>query len=165
MSKSLQFCKQIASDPSRSRYSDRDWNNAKEFDSTFIFDQFLHGCREWRIEEKDGNENLINISYAMAIEPDADFEYFSSFSSIHDGTLLFVRECADNCAYKIVAGETYDNRIGCPKDGDTVHFTVGNLVVLNEYDMYGTKFAPKDRLWLHQRTTVLIPIKMRIEEH
>ena len=96
----------------------------------------------------------------MVIDPDADFEYFTSSSSIHDGTLLFIKECADNCVCKIVSGQTYNKKIGPPKDGDTVHYTVGNLVVLSEYDMDETKFATKDKRWLHERTTVLLPIKM-----
>ena len=163
MSKSLKFCKQAASDPSRSKYSDRNWDDAKEFDSSPIFDQFLHGSRKWDIEGEYEEGTDIHIFFDLYIDPDADFGYFTSSSSIHDGTLLFVRECADRCAYRIIFGQTYDERIDPPKDRDTVHYTVGNLVVLNEYDMDGTKFAPEDKKWMHQRTTALLPIKMWVE--
>ncbi len=111
VSKSLEFCCSAASDVSRSSYSDRNWNDAKEFDSTDVFDSFLHGARSWSITGKDEDNNDITLNFELDINPDADFSYFTSSCTIHDGTLLFILKLADTCAYNIISGMSYDARI------------------------------------------------------
>lgn len=158
MSKSLDFCKETASDPKRSLIYDRNLEGAIEFDSLHIFDKFLNGCRNFQINTSDIDGNNIQINIDLSISPDADFTYFTLCESIHDGTLIFVDELLNNCAYKILSCQTYDKNKPAPENGDTIHYTVGNFVVLMEYDKDGTLFAPQDKKWMSERTTVLLPI-------
>lgn len=152
MSKSLEFCKSAAADSARSSYSGRDWGKATEFyDTETFFDNYLHGSRNFSF---NGN---IKFGIRFSFDDDADFDYFTSDSCIHDGTLLFIEKSMNKCARKVCNLETYYEPLGEPQDGDTLKYTIGNFVALNEYD---GDFVPSDKPWLRQRTTVLLPIKM-----
>lgn len=163
MSNSFIFCKHIAADPTRSSFADRSWDNAQEITAAPIFDRFLRGARRLMVTGLDEQKNTVSLNLEIEFDPEADFTYFTSKTSIHDGTLLFVHECIDKCAMTVISGSTYDIRNSAPKNGDTIHYKVGNFILLSEYDMDGTKFAPPDKQWLHERTTVLLPIVMKIE--
>lgn len=162
MSYSLEFCKARASMPNISHYFDRNWNDAIECSSVDFFDKALFGVRKWTIEGKDQVSSPITLNLELKVEPDAKFEYFTSASSIHDGTIMFVRELIDECIMHVVTGSTHSKNIRPPQDGDTILYTVGNLVILNEFDESGTKFAPVEKPYLTERTTVALPIKMKI---
>lgn len=158
MSKSFDFCKEAASNPERSSLCDRDWKDAIEIDSLPIFDSILNGCREFYIDGYDIDGNIVRININLSISTDADFTYFTSSASIHDGTLFFVNELFEDCACKILSCQTYDKNKSAPKNGDTIHYTVGNFVVLMEHDADGALFAPQDKKWMSERTTVLLPV-------
>lgn len=158
MSKSLEFCKVVAANKSRSSYSDRDWDRAvEEVETEAIFDEFLHGARNFRLEGKTDGENEISFNVSISFDDDADFDYFTSDSCIHDGTLLFIRDTMNRCVRKVCLAQTYNRSIGEPKSDDSIKFIVGNFVILNEYD---GDFVPVDKPWLGERTTVLLPLKM-----
>lgn len=158
MGKSLDFCRKIASDSMRSTYSDRAWNTAVEFiGAEAFFDGVLKGNREFRLDGTDNNGIDVAVNVKIQFDADADFDYFTSAQRIHDGTLFFVSSALLECVDKIITASTYNKNIGAPQDGDTIEYTVGNFVCLSEYS---EKFAPLDKPWLRERTTVLLPIKM-----
>lgn len=104
-----------------------------------------------------------DITVQIAYNPNADFSYFTTSSSIHDGTLLFVYENINDCIVKILTLQTYDKRIGIPEDATNYNYfyTIGDIVVVNEFD---DRFAPAEKPWMRQRTTVMVPIVFRYEE-
>lgn len=163
MENSLKFCKKIASDSRRSSFSDRDWDKAVEINAEKYFKSVLDKCRNWslKLQNADGISEEIKIN--LEINPDGNFDYFTSSSLIHDGTLLFEEECIIDCIYNVVYGRTYNKKIGKPRNGNTINYIVGNLVVLNEHDIYGNIFTPKDKPYMCERTTVLLPIKMTMK--
>lgn len=163
MSKSLEFCKRIASDKDRSSFADRDWTKAIEIDSEKFFTSVLKNCRNWSIRRELEDGTNIDITIDLTINPEAEFDYFTSASSVHDGTLAFKLELINDCICNVICGKTYNKNIGEPKSNNTVQYTVGNLVVLNEYDMDHNKFCSKDKPFLCERTTVLLPIRMSLE--
>ena len=158
MSKSLDFCRARASNPSLSFYADRDWNKAiEDMETEAIFDEFLHGARNFHLEGRVDGDIEISFDVSISFDSNADFDYFTSDSCVHDGTLLFVRDVMDRCVRKVCNAKTYNKSIGEPESGDSIQFIVGNFVVLNEYD---GDFVPVNKPWLRERTTVLLPIKM-----
>lgn len=160
MSKSLDFCITRASNASCSSYSDRDWGKAVENTETeTIFDEYLNGKRKFRINGVDDSGNAAYVDVEIQFDSDADFDYFTSDSCVHDGTLLFVVQTIKNCVDKICYAQTYNKNSGEPKSGDTIKYEVGNFVVLNEF---GKQFALEDKPWLQERTTVLLPLKVEI---
>lgn len=163
MSKSLDFCREIASDSTRSSFTDRDWSNVKEIDPTPIFDNILHGIRKYRLDMLDDQFKSFHLNIDIDFNPNANFTFFTSNTSIHDGTLLFVHECIEKCVMNVITGKTYDSRYTQPKSGDTLQYTVGNIIILSEYDTDGANFAPEDKRWLHERTTALLPISMKVK--
>lgn len=161
MSNSLKFCQEIASDPKRSGYFNRDWSKAVELNSEVFFKNVVGNLREWEIKDtlKDELEKTITIN--LTINPEADFDYFTSSSSIHDGTLLFNYENIIKCICNVVTGSTYNKKLGEHNNGDIIYYTVGNLIVLDEFDKDGNMFVSEEKPYLRQRTTVLLPIKMK----
>lgn len=158
MSKSFDFCKAVAQDASRSSYADRSWDNAIEYYETeAIFDEYLHGTRNFSFEGKVDDEVEICFDVSFSFDGNADFEYFTSESCVHDGTLLFVREVIDRCVRKVCLAQTYNKNIGAPESGDSVQYIVGNFVILTECD---GDFMPVGKPWMRVRTTALLPLKM-----
>lgn len=161
MSKSLDFCKARAANPSLSPYNDRPWDKAVEFPETErFFDLALHSQRKFRMVGVDEHGNKFSLNIELCFDPDADFEYFTSECVTHDGTLIFELELASRIVQKICTGNTYNKSKGAPKSGDTLQYVIGNLVLLNEFD---GDFIPPDKPWMAERSTMLLPIKMDIK--
>ena len=157
MSKSLEFCKEIASNPKRSSYSDRDWSKAIEsMDTEAYFDKTLNGQRQVTVSGRDYKNNDFELQVKFCFDKDANFDYFTSESIIHDGTLLFVQDTINACMERVLLGLTYNKEMQPPHDGDTIEYTVGNFVILNEYN---NKSFSKSEPHLCSRTTVLLPLK------
>ena len=162
--KSLDFCKQILTNPKRSNFTDRNWDKCKVVPSINIFDRYLKGHRNLLL--KGTNDNGIKTEVAIRLEfnSDTDFEYFTSSTSIHDGTLLFIEENFKECVYKLCQGQSYylpTNKP--PKNRCRIVYTIGDFIMLNEYDEDGTLFVPKEKPYLRERTTILLPLKTRVE--
>ncbi len=158
MSKSFDFCKAVAQDASRSNFADRNWDNAAEdYETEAIFDEFLHGARNFYLEGKIDDEVEICFDIGISFDGNADFDFFTSESCVHDGTLYFIRETMNKCVRKVCMAQTYNKNIGAPEHGDNIQYIVGNFVVLTEYD---GNFVPSDKPWMRERTTVLLPLKM-----
>ena len=160
MSKSLDFCKNRASNPDISGYADRDWNNAVEQNIADWLDLIVKGVRSYKFTGHldDGTEVFYNIN--LEINPDADFDYFTSDSFICDGTLIFLAESVDKMLRKILMLGTYNKSLGEPPNGCTVNWIIGNAVILSEYD---GDWIPEDKQWMRERITVLIPLKVWYE--
>ena len=160
MSKSLDFCISTASDPERSGFYDRKWDDARELDAELIFDAYIHNERNLTITGTNSNGENIRVNVMLSFNPDADFQYFTSESCHHDGTLVHSVSLLEKCVSKVCCLGTFYKPLGEPHDGMTVHIEVGNFVVLNEYDEDGKLFAPEDKKWMCERTTVLLPLHM-----
>lgn len=158
MSKSLEFCKARAKNKEISSFFDRDWDNAREMESLALFERILEGKRKYKIAgEEDGEAREFTIS--LVFDPDADFDYFTSSCSVHDGTLMFMFDNMEKCAKRVIIAETYYTKKGKPQAGDTIQYTIGNFVVLNEFDANGDLFYLKEKPYLMERTTVLLPLR------
>ena len=157
MSKSLGFCIQAALDPARSSYSDRDWSKAIELQSTkFLIDEMLEGIRKYVLEyDDDGSKGVINIE--LVLNADADFQYFTSESFVSDGSLAFITDASEKLISRVLGGRSYYADLKKPEDGETIEFTIGNLVLLTEHGNFGTEEKP----WLTERNTILLPVAMR----
>lgn len=166
MSKSIDFCKSVASDPLRSAFADRDWNNAVEdIETEAVFDEFLRGIRSFHIRGKTDDGDDISFNVCLSFDSNADFDYFTSDSCIHDGTLAFIRGSMDKIVRNVCFARTYNKNVGEPKSGDNIKYVIGNFVVLNEDgDQFVStdkfQFVPTDKLSMSERTTVLLPLKM-----
>lgn len=114
------------------------------------------------LQNDDANPQF-DIRVKVTYDPDTNFKYFTTSSSIHDGTMLFVYENIEDCLKKILSSQTYDTSVGMPKDANNCNYfyTIGDIVVVNEY---GRRFATDEKPWMQQRTTVMIPIVFRYEE-
>ena len=160
MSNSLDFCKLAAADKTRSRYTDRNFAQADEFgDTKTLMNDVFGGRRDFTISGLDESGRKIVLNIIVDHNPNANFDYFTSEELTHDGTYIFIMQAVIKCIKKIATGATYYRNAGKPEDGAFLHYTIGNAIVLNEY---GEQFAPEDRPWMRERTTVLLPIKYEV---
>ena len=152
MGKSLEFCNSLASDPERSTYYDRDFNLAKEFDNTLdVFEYVLNGKSLSNLTAEWNN----TIHYSIEYDSEADFDYFVSETDMTDGTLVFNMNVEVAVIERVAKCLTYFIPKGAPSSGDTVKYTVGNLVVIDEWCNVGTH----DKPWMKNRITVMLPVK------
>lgn len=164
MSKSLEFIKQRAGDKSCSTFYNRDFRTAEEMDVLQILKSMTgvdcggRGCRfELDVKNEYGDEGhkVVNI----IVDPNGDFDYFTSETCLFDGTLLFYTNTVTKALSKIITGQTYNSNCTKPKLTDTISYTVGNVITICEHD---NKFAPQDKPWLTSRLTVMIPLRCEI---
>lgn len=155
MSKSFDFCIEKASDPERSTIADRDFAKALEAP--------LYSVLEYFKDKKVLSFGNDNLSVTITYDPDADFQYFTYSCSTHDGTLMFVMQNMAECLNRVLHLKTCYSPTGYPTklDGAEIHYTIGNFVVCNEYD---EQFATKEKPWMLERTTVLLPIKYSFKD-
>ena len=157
MSKSFDFAINRAQNLEVSNLTDRDWSGAYEYNAEQFFDQRINGARTCILTGNvDGKEYKFSIK--LEFDPDGEFDYFTSSKSVHDGTMIFVSENMESLVRKVLCLNTYYTPKGKPDNGDTVKFTIGNFVILNEYDETGENFTPKDKPYLRERTTVFLPL-------
>lgn len=143
MTNSLIFCKSVASDPSRSNFLDRDFRHADEFgDTRNMLKNLIGNNRDIVISGKDENGKSILFDITIDFNPDAKFDYCTSEEIVHDGTYIFMLQAIEECLRKVITGGTYYSKCDPPTSGSSVHYTIGNAVVLNEYD---TKFSTKEK--------------------
>jgi hypothetical protein len=160
--KSLDFCKQIAKDPKRSNYSDRDWSKCEVIPSPEVFDRYIKGNRDVLLVGTNADGEKLKIRVKFNFEEDSDFDYLTSSTSVHDGTLIFITENFENCVSKLCQAQTYYAPTKKPPINKCqVTYTIGDFVMINEYD--DEKFIPKETPFLRQRTTVMLPLKAEIE--
>lgn len=155
MNKSLEYIKKRLTSPG-TKLEDRDISKAMVFPLT----KFLQLKENEPIDahymfsnSDEQGKGMVHLIY----NPNADFEYFTSVVSTHDGTLLFVEESIKRCIDNVLHLQTYNVKKGFPKmlNGAEFMFTMGDVVVINECD---SKFAPKEKPWMQERTTVMIPL-------
>lgn len=157
MSKSLEFCKTRASNPNISCYANRDWSEARELDISNILDTMLEAKRQYVLTWKTDDETDVKYNVFITVNPNADFDYFTSESYLSDGTTLFFGESLQRLLKKVLFLQTYNKNLGTPVNGCNIHWTIGNYVYLNEFD---GDWISEDKKWMDMRTTILLPLKI-----
>ena len=162
MSKSLEFCIDRALNPKVSSYYDRNWKEAIENEETEAwFDDYIQGERKFLITGTNDNEEKISLDLEISFDSNANFDYFTSESCIHDGTAYFIVCCMEKVMNKVLNASTYNKLLFNDKDilnAQTIKYIIGNFVILDEFGDFSTKEKP----WLKDRTTILLPLKQII---
>lgn len=156
MSQSLDFCKWVAKE--RSHYGDRDFSKAYEQDAQSVFEQYTHGMTKYQLSGTKDDGTSVAIIVELDFNPNADFEYCTSASSCHDGSLLFLAQNLEECSMNVIQMRTYNKNVGEPQNGDHIKYTIGNFVVVVERDT--ERFRTDEKPWLTERTTVMLPLVM-----
>lgn len=152
MSYSYDFCINRVSDSNCSDYSNLDWTKAEEYNYESLYINRIPDGRY----NYDDDDIIFNVKY----NPNGDFQYFTSFQFVHDGTLLFISYGVQNLINRIYSAATYNKLIGEPQKNKIASYIYGNPVILNEYGAFGAENKP----WLLERTTILIPIEYHLED-
>lgn len=156
MSKSLEFCKTRASNPEISCWSNRNWDNAKELDVLPFINECLGDLRQYHLSGLYLDDEELQYDISFTIDPNGEFDYFTSDSFMSDGTLLFEGESIHKLINRVLWLRTYNKNYGIPVNGCNVCYTIGNIVILHEFD---GDWVPEDKKWMDMRTTILLPLK------
>lgn len=154
MSKSYDFCKELCHDKERCGFWDRKWDDVSEY--SFI-DIFKNELPLHHILKSDN----VKISVDVIYDPSADFQYFTSYVTQTDGTMFFELEAMQEILSRLAQCRTYFSRMDAPHNGAHISYTVGNFVLVREYD---TENSPSDKPWMSERLTVMLPIKYEIRD-
>lgn len=97
-------------------------------------------------------------------DDNADFNYFSMSRCICDGTYLFAVDTAREVLLRVLTCQTYNVDILQEPVLKTfndyyMRYTIGNIIVCTEHS---DEFAPKDKKWMRERVTALLPIKFEL---
>ena len=104
-----------------------------------------------------------NVSFEYVIDVDAEldnYDYYISDFVVHDGTLMFENDAICGAIDKLVFLKSFYSNLRFPNNGDRLHATVGNIILLNSFD---GDWIPKDKPWCRERTAVFIPVKLEYE--
>lgn len=111
---------------------------------------------------KDSDDILADLTYS----PDAEFNYFITESCVCDGTLMFMSELATNILKKIGQLQTcYAPALkGIPQE----EFNNGNYMIhyeVGDFIANSCIIEPpyKDKPWMCDRFTVMLPVKFTID--
>lgn len=126
---------------------------------------FLEGRGDYMILaiRKDSDDILADLTYS----PDAEFNYFVTESCVCDGTLMFMNELMTNILKKIGQLQTcYAPALeGISQEeinngNYMIHYEVGDFVA----NSCIVEPPYKDKLWMCDRFTVMLPVKFTIEK-
>ena len=165
MEKSLEFVKNRIESGMAYGFENTHFESLTEHDSRDTFKSFhifYDDKSETKLICKLGNDDKPDLEINIIYSPDAEFEYFTMESCRCDGTLLFVQELMEKCVEKIIRLKTYNKDKQLPSDlsGHKITYTVGDFVVGTEY---GEQFSTKEKPWMMERFTVMLPIKFDVE--
>ena len=110
---------------------------------------------------KDKSEVIADLTY----NPDAEFDYFTTESCVCDGTLLFMTELIEKILRKVGSLNTYyipafegiSEKDLC---NYKLHYEVGDFVT----NSCIIEPPDKDKPWMCDRFTVMLPIKFTVEK-
>lgn len=170
MSKGFEWAKARASNPQLGQsLAESDCSKAIEVSKSMTINTFISVSRTLAIANNPFNQyQLANGSAKYSINllhnEDADFQYLASSCCRHDGSLQFKEELIYRVAAKVLELQTcylpYAEQLA--KSGiHTIHWTIGNFVLLDEYD---DQYAPDGKPWMKSRSTVVLPLKMEVEQ-
>lgn len=153
LSYSFEFVKNITADSDRSAWCDRDWDKAYEMDSKIKFQK--DNLSLSRISENaNGGADVCQVN--IEVNPDGDFEYCVSKSVLSDGTLAHLDGVLNELYNRIITGSSYCKSQKLPEKYNAISYTVGNYVVLTEYD---DNFGTENKPFLKERISVMLPVR------
>lgn len=154
----------------RSRIEKGDCNNmpVEEFKNMYTVpfkSFFLEGHGDYMVVavRKSDNSVLADLSYS----PEAEFNYFITECCVCDGTLMFMNELMERILKKIgqlqtcytpALKEISENEI--INGNYKIHYAVGDFVA----NSYVVEPTDKDKPWMCDRFTVMLPVRFTIEK-
>ena len=124
---------------------------------------FLEGHGDYMIiaTRKNSDEVFADLTY----ESDSEFNYFITETCVCDGTLIFMHDLMTRILQKIGQLETFYTPAVAEITVDNVndyklHYYVGDFVA----NSYIVEPPNKDKRWMCDRFTVMLPVKFTIEK-
>jgi len=175
MNKSIEFMKRrIPETPDTSYNMPMDgWDDAYVFNPITEFERIFG---EQKVIKDDSNSFSLKLEsqsldgsqkgfmkFEVEYDPNAEFEYFTTTSSTHDGTLIFVGDNIRRLLEKIIFLQTQNkNKITEDFRKDmfsySLKYTIGDIVMHSDFGMKEIN----GRNMMGQTDTVCLPIKFEI---
>lgn len=159
MGKSLEYIKKRIEEGNCNDMSMKEFQDMYEipFKSYFLEDDKDYMVIATR---KDRDGVFADLTY----EPDAEFNYFITETCICDGTLMFMAELIMKIMQKIVQLKTcYAPAIKDITENNfnnyILHYYVGDFIA----NSYIVEPPDKNRLWMCDKFTVMLPVKFMVE--
>lgn len=161
MSKSLEYVKRLIEEGNCKNMLPEEFVNMSVMPLTSFLNKLSVGETIILAITKDKSEVIADLTY----NPDADFDYFTTESCVCDGTLVFMTELIRKLLHKIGSLNTYYVPAfeGIPEEefcNYKLHYEVGDFIT----NSHIIEPPNKDKTWMYDRFTVMLPIKFIIEK-
>lgn len=161
MSKSLEFVKRKIENGDCKNMLPEEFTDMNIIPLNSYWDKVGIGDTIILVITKDESETIADLTY----NPDAEFDYFTTESCVCDGTLLFMNELMvkilkkigslNTCYSPVLRGLTPEDIVNYK-----LHYEVGDFVT----NSCIIEPPDKDKPWMCDRFTVMLPIKFSIEK-
>ena len=160
MNKSLEYVKKRIEDGNCNNMTTEEFADMGVTPFKFFFENKSDGTITLA-SMKDTNEVVADLRY----DPEADFNYFVTETCVCDGTLMFMTELMSKILVKIQSlGTCYQPAMDSIRpdviDNYKMHYTVGDFVT----NSYIVELPDKDRPWMRDKFTVMLPVKFTLEK-
>lgn len=160
MNKSLEYVKKRIEDDTCNNMTTEEFSDMGVTPLKFFFENRSEGTITLA-SIKDTNEVIADLRY----DPEADFNYFITETCVCDGTLMFMKELMSKILVKIQnLGTCYQPAIDHIKpdviDNYKVHYVVGDFIT----NSYIVESPDKDKPWMCDKFTVMLPVKFSLEK-
>ena len=160
MNKSLEYIKRRIEDGDCNNMPPEEFVDMSVTPLTTFWDEVSVGETIILATTKDKSEVIADLTY----NPEADFNYFTTESCTCDGTLLFVADLMKEILEKIRSLNTYYTPAFKDINEENLcnykfHYEVGDFVI----NSHIIDPPNKDKPWLCDRFTVMLPIRFTIE--
>lgn len=161
MSKSLEYVKRRIEEGNCQNMSPEEFVNMSVMPLNSFWNKLSVGETIILAITKDKSEVIADLTY----NPDADFDYFTTESCVCDGTLVFMTELIEKLLKKIGSLNTYYVPAfeGIPEEefcNYKLHYEVGDFIM----NSHIIEPPNKDKPWMCDRFTVMLPIKFTVEK-
>lgn len=161
MSKSLEYIKRRIEEGNCKNMSQEEFTNMNVAPLNSLCDKLSVGETIVLAITKDEDRVIADLTY----NPDADFDYFTTENCVCDGTLVFMNELMAKILKKIESLNTCYSPVLeglTPEDivNYIIHYEVGDFVT----NSHIIEPPDKDKPWMCDRFTVMLPIKFTIEK-
>lgn len=161
MNKSLEYIKRRIKEGNCENMSPEEFVDMKALPMSSFWKMATEGKTIILATTKNENEVVADLIY----NPDADFNYFATESCVCDGSLLFMIDLIDRLLNRVQSLNTYYIPAfeDIPEEelcNYKLHYETGDIVT----NSYIIEPPYKDKPWMRNSFTVMLPIKFTIEK-
>jgi len=168
MNNSLKFIKSRISIEQTDKIPINGWDKAEVINP---INQYIKILPDYEQKLKENNEitltatcDIGNSDITIKYNPKAKFDYFTTKSTTHDGTLLFTLQAIEELIFRPFQLATLPKDSGINKNNFTEYdyqYEIGDILIHRDFGMKKIN----GHIWHGETDTIVLPIKFKCTRH